>query len=256
MRLSLIRRLDQFLEIGFFLSGKNAILFLPMITLENITKKYNREATALRDISFTIEPGEFVSIVGQSGTGKTTLIKLLIAEERPTHGTIAIGDWDITNIHQSEIPFLRRQIGVIFQDFKLLPKKTTAENVAFALEVAGEPSHRIKEIVPRVLETVGLAGKGKDFPHELSGGEQQRVAIARALVHRPKILVADEPTGNLDTINTHEIIDILKKINSFGTTIVLVTHNREIVNHLNRRVITLADNTIISDEAVGKYRLV
>lgn len=227
-----------------------------MISLDNVTKKYNRDATALRDISFTIEPGEFVSIVGQSGTGKTTLVKLLIAEERPTTGSVTIGDWDITRIQQSDIPFLRRQIGVIFQDFKLLPKKTTAENVAFALEVAGEPSHRIKEIVPRVLETVGLGHKLKQFPHELSGGEQQRVAIARSLVHRPKILVADEPTGNLDTINTHEIIDILKKINSFGTTVVLVTHNREIVNHLNRRVITLADNTILSDEAVGKYRLV
>ncbi len=227
-----------------------------MIKLENVSKKYNRETTALQDINFTIEPGEFVSIVGQSGTGKTTLVKLLIAEEKPTSGKVEIGDWNITHIHQSDVPFLRRQIGVIFQDFKLLPKKTTAENVAFALEVAGEASHRIKEVVPRVLETVGLGHKLKHFPHELSGGEQQRVAIARSLVHRPKILVADEPTGNLDTINTHEIIDILKKINSFGTTVVLVTHNREIVNHLNRRVITLADNTILSDEAVGKYRLV
>ncbi len=226
-----------------------------MITLKNVQKKYHRESPALRDISFTIEPGEFVSIVGQSGTGKTTLVKLLIAEERPTSGEVAIGDWDITHIHQSEIPFLRRQIGVIFQDFKLLPKRTIAENVAFALEVAGEKGHRIKEVVPRVLDMVGLLHKAKHFPHELSGGEQQRVAIARSLVHRPKILVADEPTGNLDTINTHEIIDILKKINSFGTTVDLVTHNREIVNHLNRRVITLADSTIVSDEAVGKYRL-
>ena len=227
-----------------------------MIKLQDVNKRYNRDSAALRDISFTIEPGEFVSIVGQSGTGKTTLVKLMIAEERPTSGQVEIGDWDITNIHQSEIPILRRQIGVIFQDFKLLPKKTTAENVAFALEVAGEKSHRIKEVVPRVLDTVGLLHKAKYFPHELSGGEQQRVAIARSLVHRPKILVADEPTGNLDTINTHEIIDILKKINSFGTTVVLVTHNREIVNHLNRRVITLADGAIVSDEAVGKYRLV
>lgn len=226
-----------------------------MIKLQGVNKLYNRESTALRDISFDIQPGEFVSIVGQSGTGKTTLVKLMIAEERPTSGQVEIGDWNITHINQSEIPILRRQIGVIFQDFKLLPKKTTAENVAFALEVAGEPAHRIKEVVPRVLDTVGLLHKAKYFPHELSGGEQQRVAIARSLVHRPKILVADEPTGNLDTINTHEIIDILKKINSFGTTVVLVTHNREIVNHLNRRVITLADGAIVSDEAVGKYRL-
>ena len=226
-----------------------------MIKLQDVNKRYNHETAALRDISFNIQPGEFVSIVGQSGTGKTTLVKLMIAEERPTSGQVEIGDWDITNIHQSEIPILRRQIGVIFQDFKLLPKKTTSENVAFALEVAGEPAHRIKEVVPRDLDTVGLLHKAKYFPHELSGGEQQRVAIARSLVHRPKILVADEPTGNLDTINTHEIIDILKKINSFGTTIVLVTHNREIVNHLNRRVITLADGAVVSDEAVGKYRL-
>lgn len=234
---------------------KNAILFLAMITLHNVHKNYQRNAPALRDITLTIEPGEFVSIVGQSGTGKTTLVKLLIAEEKPTQGSVKIGDWDITHISQAEIPLLRRQIGVIFQDFKLLPKKTIAENVAFALEVAGEASHRIKEVVPRVLETVGLGHKLKHFPHELSGGEQQRVAIARSLVHRPKILVADEPTGNLDTINTHEIIDILKKINSFGTTVVLVTHNRDIVNHLGRRVITLADGAIVSDEAVGKYRL-
>lgn len=233
----------------------STLLTINMIDLHNVTKKYNRESTALSNVTLAIGAGEFVSIVGQSGTGKTTLVKLLIAEERPTNGNVSVGGWDITRIRQSEIPLLRRQIGVIFQDFKLLPKKTTAENVAFALEVAGEASHRIKEIVPRVLDIVGLSGKHKSFPHELSGGEQQRVAIARSLVHRPKILVADEPTGNLDTINTHEIIEILKKINAFGTTVVLVTHNREIVNHLNRRVITLRDGSVVSDEEQGKYRL-
>ncbi len=226
-----------------------------MIQLDNVHKKYSHDSVALRDISFSIEPGEFVSIVGQSGTGKTTLVKLLIAEEKPSEGSIQIGDWDISTIKQHDVPLLRRQIGVIFQDFKLLPKKTTHENVAFALEVAGESNHRIKEIVPRVLDTVGLSNKTHSFPHELSGGEQQRVAIARALVHRPKILVADEPTGNLDTINTHEIIEILKKINTFGTTVLLVTHNREIVNHLHQRVITLKDGEIVSDEADGKYHI-
>lgn len=226
-----------------------------MISLRNISKKYSAEMAALHNIHLDIDAGEFVSVVGQSGTGKTTLVKLLIAEERPTSGTLSVGGWDITHIHRQEIPLLRRQIGVIFQDFKLLPKKTTGENIAFALEVAGERPRRIREIVPRVLDIVGLKQKVEHYPHQLSGGEQQRVAIARSLVHRPKILVADEPTGNLDTINTHEIIEILKKINSFGTTIVLVTHNREIVNHLNRRVITLHEGTIVSDEAVGKYKL-
>ncbi|OGH64367.1 MAG: cell division ATP-binding protein FtsE [Candidatus Magasanikbacteria bacterium RIFCSPHIGHO2_01_FULL_41_23] len=226
-----------------------------MINLHGVSKKYGRESIALHNISVSIGAGEFVSVVGQSGTGKTTLVKLLIAEERPTNGKISIGGWDITKIRQSEIPLLRRQIGVIFQDFKLLPNKTTTENVAFALEVAGERTKRIREIVPRVLDIVGLNSKSRNFPHQLSGGEQQRVAIARSLVHRPKILVADEPTGNLDAINTHEIIEILKKINSFGTTVVLVTHNREIVNHLNRRVISLSEGTIMSDEEQGKYKL-
>lgn len=226
-----------------------------MIKLTGVTKRYNRESVGVEDIHLHVEAGEFVSIVGQSGTGKTTLIKLLIAEERPSKGTIEIGGWDITRIAQGDIPLLRRQIGVIFQDFKLLPNKTVHENVAFALQVAGERSRRVREVVPRVLDIVGLTHKAHRLPTQLSGGEQQRVAIARSLVHRPKILVADEPTGNLDTVNTQEIIEILKKINEFGTTIVLVTHNREVVNQLRKRVITLHHGRIISDEAVGKYRL-
>jgi cell division transport system ATP-binding protein len=209
----------------------------------------------LRDINVSIEAGEFVSIVGQSGVGKTTLVKLLIAEERPTKGKIEIGGWDISRITPSNIPYLRRQIGVIFQDFKLLPQKTVFENVSFALEVAGTPTERIDLVVPQVLDIVGLGDKFNRYPHQLSGGEQQRVVIARSLVHTPKIIVADEPTGNLDTINTAEIIQILKKINEFGTTIVLVTHNREVVNHLKRRVITLHDGKIINDELAGKYVL-
>jgi cell division transport system ATP-binding protein len=226
-----------------------------MIDLKRVSKVYPPDAHALRDISLNIAPGEFVSIVGTSGAGKTTLAKLLIAEQRPTQGRIVIGGWDITNIKRREVPLLRRQIGVVFQDFKLLQKKTVWENVAFALEVAGETRSRIREVVPHVLKIVGLEQKAIRFPQQLSGGEQQRVVIARALVHRPKILLADEPTGNLDTMNTNEIIDVLKKINAIGSTIVLVTHNREVVNALRKRVITLAEGRVISDQEEGKYLL-
>lgn len=227
----------------------------PMIQLDHVWKVYPPDVVGLRDVSLTIMPGEFVSMVGQSGAGKTTLAKLLMAEEHPTQGRIVIGGWDITRISSDEIPELRRQIGVIFQDYKLLPKKTVFENVSFALEVAGASTARIKEIVPQVLKIVGLEKKEHRFPEQISGGEQQRVVIARALVHRPKILLADEPTGNLDAINTQEIIDLLRKINGFGTTVVLVTHNREIVNALRRRVITLDHGTIYADHAQGKYTL-
>lgn len=226
-----------------------------MISLKNISKVYPPDVHGLRDISLSIKPGEFVSIVGQSGAGKTTLAKLLIAEERPTRGSIVIGDWDITHLRARDVPVLRRQIGVVFQDFKLLPKKTVRENVSFALEVSGAPTKRIHDVVPQVLKIVGLEEKAHRFPFQLSGGEQQRVVIARALVHRPKILLADEPTGNLDTINTHDIIELLLKINSFGTTIVLVTHNREVVNALRRRVITLANGQVAADHEEGKYLL-
>jgi len=226
-----------------------------MINLEGVTKKYSKDSVALDDINLKIGSGEFVSIVGQSGTGKTTLVKLLIAEERASIGLVEVGGINISKLRRGEVPLLRRQIGVIFQDFKLLQKKTVQENVAFALQVAGAPHKRIKEIVPKVLSIVGLEHKMHRFPDQLSGGEQQRVVIARSLVHRPKILVADEPTGNLDTINTEEIMDILKKINEFGTTVILVTHNRDIVNHLKRRVVTLDGGKIISDEKHGRYRL-
>ncbi len=226
-----------------------------MIHLERVTKLYPPDVVALQDISLSVEPGELLSIVGQSGAGKTTLAKLLMAEERPTHGRVVIGGWDITHIRSYEIPVLRRQIGVVFQDYKLLSKKTVYENVSFALEVAGAPSPRIREIVPQVLRIVGLEKKAERFPAQISGGEQQRVVIARALVHRPKMLLADEPTGNLDTLNTTEIMELLLKINALGTTVILVTHNREMVNALRRRVITLHGGRIVSDHAQGKYLL-
>lgn len=224
-----------------------------MIEFKNVTKVYPPDVTALKRVSLHITPGEFVSIVGQSGSGKTTLSKMIIAEERPTSGQIVVGGWDITNIRHNEIPLLRRQIGVVFQDFKLLPKKTVLENVAFALEVSGDSGEKIRDIVPQVLKIVGLEAKRDRFPTQLSGGEQQRVVIARALVHRPKVLLADEPTGNLDSINAQEIITLLQKINEFGTTVVLVTHNREIVNGLKRRVVTLDHGRMVADQPAGKY---
>jgi len=226
-----------------------------MIKFQNISKIYSPDIKALYQVSLHIKPGEFVSIVGQSGTGKTTLVKVLIGEERATQGQIIVGGWDITNIGQREVPFLRRQIGVIFQDFKLLPKKTLLENAAFALQVCGQTPRKIGSIVPKIMKIVGLESKMHRYPRQISGGEQQRAVIARALVHQPKILLADEPTGNLDSINADEIIELLQKINKFGTTVVLVTHNREIVNKLKKRVITIENGMIVNDQAVGKYIL-
>ncbi len=226
-----------------------------MITLENVSKAYTKKNKIVKDVSLAVKPGEFVSIVGQSGAGKTTLVRLLIGEELADEGRVLVGDWDITKISSREVPFLRRQIGVIFQDFKLLPKKTLQENVSFALEVCGAGAAKIKKIVPSVLKIVGLEDKARRYPHEVSGGEQQRAAIARALVHQPKILLADEPTGNLDAINADEIINLLLRINRFGTTVILVTHNKEIVNRLNKRVVTMEQGRVISDQAHGKYLL-
>ena len=226
-----------------------------MIRFKNVTKIYPPKTVGVKNINLHIKSGEFISVVGQSGTGKTTLVKLLIAEERPTSGNIVVGGWDISNIKGADVPILRRQIGVVFQDFKLLPKKTVFENIAFALEVCGVKKSRIRKIIPQVLKIVGLSEKIGRYPRQLSGGEQQRVVIARSLVHRPKILVADEPTGNLDSINTREIIELLKTISEFGTTVLLVTHNREVVNSLHKRVITLEDGMIVQDHEEGKYVL-
>ncbi|HMB65881.1 MAG TPA: ATP-binding cassette domain-containing protein [Patescibacteria group bacterium] len=226
-----------------------------MIKLFNVHKNYSSDNPVLRDFNLHIKPGEFVSIVGKSGAGKTTLIKILTGQEKVDDGQLVIGDWDITNIKRREVPYLRRQIGVIFQDFKLLPKKNLAENVAFALQVCGKPPSKIKSIVPKVMKIVGLEDKQHRYPHEVSGGEKQRAAIARALVHRPKILLADEPTGDVDSINADEVIDLLLKINKFGTTVVLVSHNREIINKLRKRVVTIENGEIISDQEKGKYIL-
>ena len=230
-----------------------------MIIFQNVSKIYNgngHQVVALEDVSFTINPKEFVSIVGKSGAGKSTIVKLLIGEERPTKGRIIFSSYDVNKLKKSELPQLRRHIGVIFQDFRLLPNKTAFENVAFALEVAGRLQSDIEELVPQALEMVGLKDKMFNFPRELSGGEKQRVAIARAMINHPDLIVADEPTGNLDPINTLEIVKLLLKINELGTTVILATHNKEIVNYINRRVISLENGRIIRDEEKGKYILV
>ncbi|MBT4722506.1 cell division ATP-binding protein FtsE [Candidatus Falkowbacteria bacterium] len=224
-----------------------------MIKFRNVTKYYQPDTYALKGVNLHIKPGEFLSIIGQSGSGKTTMVKLLTAEENLTEGNIMIGGWDVSGIRQREIPILRRQIGVIFQDFKLLPQKTIFENIAFALQVCGATNKRIRKIVPQILKVVNLSQKASKYPRQLSGGEQQRVSIARALIHRPKLLVADEPTGNLDVANARDIIELLLKINKLGTTVMLVTHDRDVVNMLKKRVVLLEKGEIVSDQKVGKY---
>ena len=230
-----------------------------MINFQNVSKIYetNKHQTiALDDATFRILPKEFVSLVGKSGAGKSTIIKLLIAEEKPSKGKVFFADYDVSKLEFKELPSLRRRVGVIFQDFRLLPNKTAAENVAFALEVAGRTQEEIEEFVPQALDMVGLSDKMRNFPRELSGGEKQRVAIARAMINHPDVLIADEPTGNLDPINTWDIIKLLLKINDLGTIIILATHNKEIVNFLNRRVISLENGRVIRDDEKGRYILV
>ena len=224
-----------------------------MILLDRVTKNYGTH-TAVNRVSLHIKPKEFVILVGTSGAGKSTLLKLLTREEKPTSGKIVVGGIDYDKLSDKDIPLLRRRIGVIFQDFKLLPNRTVFENVAFALEIAGMTNHEIKATVPKVINLVGLKGKESNFPHQLSGGERQRVAIARALVRQPKILIADEPTGNLDPKHSWDIIRLLEKINDYGTTVVLTTHNVEIVNKLKRRVITLNAGKITHDQSQGSYK--
>ncbi len=227
-----------------------------MILLDRVSKSYNKrsESTALERISLHIEPKEFVIIVGPSGAGKSTLLKLLTREEKPTSGKIIVGGIDYEHLKDKDVPRLRRRIGVVFQDFKLLPNKTVYENVAFALEIIGISTKEIKHTVPRVLEIVGLKGKEKSMPLELSGGERQRVAIARAIVRQPKILIADEPTGNLDPKHAWDVIRVLEKINRYGTTVLLTTHNQDIVNKLKRRVITIEGGKVVNDRSGGSYK--
>mgnify|MGYP003342235492 FL=1 len=227
-----------------------------MIYFDKVTKTYfSGGQPAVADITLGIEPGEFVSIVGHSGAGKTTLLKMLFAEEFPTEGAVYFGSREIAGLKPTELLELRRNIGTVFQDFRLLPTKNVYENIAFALEVAGKPDEDIQADVPHVLELVGLADKIWNFPHELSGGEQQRVAIARAIVNQPDVLIADEPTGNLDPINTHDIVEILKKVNDLGTTVLLTTHNKSVVDSVGRRVVTMDQGRIVRDDKHGKYVL-
>ncbi len=226
-----------------------------MITFNKISKVYSKESAALHDVSLKIPTGDFVSIVGQSGAGKSTMLKLISAQERPSEGMIVIDGWDITKIRRWQIPHLRRQIGVVFQDFKLLPKRTAFENIAFAMEVGGAPTREVRATVPHILKLVNLAERANAYPDELSGGEKQRIAIARALAYKPQILIADEPTGNLDALHSWDIVQLLIKINKLGTTVLLATHNDEIVNALKKRVVTLNDGKVVSDKKSGTYKL-
>jgi cell division transport system ATP-binding protein len=225
-----------------------------MIKFDSVTKTYPN-ITALKDITLEIHKGEFLSIVGQSGAGKSTLMSLIIGETRPDSGRILIDDIDVSQILTADIPYLRRKIGVVFQDIKLLPNRTAYENVSFALEVSGENEKTIKKEVPKILEMVGLQDRAKAFPREMSGGEKQRIAIARALSHNPVLLLADEPTGNLDSINAWDIIQLLLKINKAGTTVILATHAKELVNSVKKRVVTMEKGEIIYDQEKGKYVL-
>jgi cell division transport system ATP-binding protein len=226
-----------------------------MIYFTNVTKKYSSDSTSLDTINLTINRGEFVSVVGHSGAGKTTLVKLLLAEEYPNEGTVFYESLDIHKLSPSELTKLRRKIGVVFQDFRLLPQKTAYENIAFAMEAAGKTDEEIRADVPHVLELVDLGSRMMHFPTQLSGGEKQRLAIARAIINQPEVILADEPTGNLDPINTYEVVQILKKINDLGTTIILTTHNRSVIDSVQRRVITLDKGKIVRDDKEGKYMI-
>jgi cell division transport system ATP-binding protein len=226
-----------------------------MIYFDKVTKIYPAETIALDDVSFAVEPGEFVSIVGHSGAGKSTLLKMILAEDKPTAGSVFFESHNIHNLSQKEIPHLRRRIGSVFQDFRLLPNKTVFENIAFTMEAFGRSDEDISSDAPHVLELVGLEKKLWNFPSELSGGERQRVAIARAIVNQPDLLIADEPTGNLDPLSAHEIMEIFLKINEIGTTVLLTTHNKTVVDNIGRRVITIEEGKIIRDDKEGKYTL-
>lgn len=227
-----------------------------MIYFDNVSKLYNDgRSAALQEVTFQVAPKEFVSIVGHSGAGKTTLLKMIIAEDRPTGGQVFFESLDVHQIPRTKLPHYRRKIGTVFQDFKLLPNKTAYENVAFAMEANGRTDAEIAENVPQALALVDLDDKVWNFPHELSGGEKQRVAIARAIVNQPDIIIADEPTGNLDPIATYEVVQILRKINDLGTTVIMTTHNKGVIDEIERRVITMDGGRIVRDDSKGKYVL-
>ncbi|AER18857.1 cell division ATP-binding protein FtsE [Streptococcus suis] len=224
-----------------------------IIEMKDVSKKYGNGTTALRGVSVNVEAGEFTYIVGPSGAGKSTFIKLLYREEKLDKGSLKVGKFDLAKIKKRDVPLLRRSVGVVFQDYKLLPKKTVFENIAYAMEVIGEKPRNIKKRVMEVLDLVGLKHKIRSFPNELSGGEQQRIAIARAIVNNPKVLIADEPTGNLDPENSWEIMNLLERINLQGTTVLMATHNSQIVNTLRHRVIAIEDGRVVRDEEQGEY---
>lgn len=225
---------------------------IPLIEFKNVSKSYPKR-NAVKDINLTINEGEFVSLVGQSGVGKTTLIKMLTKQEMPSTGTVYVAGRNLADLRDNEVPFYRRKIGVVFQDFKLLPQKTVWENVSFALEVCGLPTADINRRTEKVIDLVNMGRRKSAYPHELSGGERQRAAIARGLIHLPKLLIADEPTGNLDPVNTWEIIELLYRINQKGTTVILATHNRQVVDRIQKRVILMKSGKVISDQRGGKY---
>jgi len=224
-----------------------------MIKFVKVTKIYSPNTVVLKDVSFEIKKGEFVSIVGKSGAGKTTLVNLILGLEMPTEGEIYFDGLNLNEVDNFKIQEIRRRVGTIYQDYKLLPKKTVYENVAYVMEVEGRETEEIKREVPKILEVIGLKNKINNFPSELSGGEKQRLAIARALVNSPEVIIADEPTGNLDPYNSYEVVSLLKKLNESGKTVVLATHDREIINKLGKRVITIEEGKIVRDEAEGRF---
>jgi cell division transport system ATP-binding protein len=224
-----------------------------MIHFDKVSKSYPDNSVALEEVTFSIEPKEFVSIVGHSGAGKTTILKMFLGEEIPTSGKVYFESSDLAKLSKNQVNEFRRKVGAVFQDFRLLPNKNVYENIAFAMEAAGRTDEEIEADVPHVLELVDLTKKIWNFPHELSGGEKQRVSIARAIVNQPDVLIADEPTGNLDPLNTYDIVQILKKINDLGTTVILTTHNKGVIDSLKKRVITMENGRIIRDDKEGKY---
>ncbi len=226
---------------------------MKLITLENVTIEYPDGFVGLSDVSCAIDQGEFVSLVGSSGAGKSTLLKIIYADEFPTDGAVYFGGKNIAELKRKILPHFRRNFGTVFQDFKLLPQKTVFENIAYTLEVQGKSDAQIKEEVYNILRLVGMESKADKYPHQISGGEQQRVSLARAIIHRPRVLIADEPTGNLDPISALEIVKLLLKINSFGTTVILATHDKSIVDKLNRRVILMDKGSVMRDDLHGKY---